>query len=350
MTQDFKINNFDLLRIFAATQVLFNHSYKHLHIPYPIWYNVIASFPGVTMFFVMSGFLISASLERNPDLKNYFTNRALRIYPALWFVVLLSIATIWIAADISFINRETIPWMICQFIGFIYTPAFLSHYGFGSYNGSLWTIPLELQFYLVLPIIYYFSTLITSNSRQKTIILTIVFTIFCLLAYYILEHYTRINLKLETKFQKILRYTFIPHIYMFLAGVVLQRIKAYNSVFIYGKGILWILSYLLFCYFVPASNLTVIIRNLFLAVTLISVAYSLPGVAHKLLRGNDISYGVYIYHGLVLSVLVHMGLTGNSYYVFLILIITYILSFLSWRFIEKPFLGRKRKTIHAVAL
>ena len=84
MEKGFRVNNFDLLRIFAATEVLLLHSFTHLKLPFPVWFKVLANFPGVPMFFVMSGFLISASYERNGELKNYFRNRILRIYPALW--------------------------------------------------------------------------------------------------------------------------------------------------------------------------------------------------------------------------------------------------------------------------
>src|SRR4051794_31062121 len=90
----FRNNNFDLLRLFAATEVLFSHSYWHFEMPDPIWLTYLHNFPGIPIFFVISGFLISASYERKSDLKNYVRNRALRIYPALWFCIILTVLVI----------------------------------------------------------------------------------------------------------------------------------------------------------------------------------------------------------------------------------------------------------------
>ena len=86
-----------------------------------------------------------------------------------------------------------------------------------------------------------------------------------------------------------------------------------------------------------------------LSVTTISIAYTAPGFANKLLRGNDISYGIYIYHGLILGVIVQLKLLGNSNYIILILVLAVILAVLSWQFVEKPFIKKKKKTIHVIS-
>ena len=112
MTKEFKINNFDLLRLFAALEVVLLHSYPHLNLPYPAFFNVILNFPGVTMFFVMSGFLISASLERNNDLRVYFKNRAFRIFPALWACIILTVIVIAACTKRACTRPGSAPWMI----------------------------------------------------------------------------------------------------------------------------------------------------------------------------------------------------------------------------------------------
>lgn len=343
---ELKNNNFDLLRLFAASQVMIFHSLSHLHLPVPGWLYWLDNFSGVPMFFVMSGFLISASLERNFNLKNYFRNRALRIYPALWFCIILTIVIILIFTKISFINNQSIPWFLSQIIGIIYTPNFLLNYGFGSYNGSLWTIPIELQFYIVLPIVYFLLTILIKKENLKTVLIFLVFILFLVISYCIDIYYPILDI--ETKFHKILRYSFVPHIYLFFLGVFLQRVKAFRSKILFGKGLLWVLAYLLFCILVPSSELITFLRSLFLGLTTISLAYTFPGIAFKLLKGNDISYGVYIYHGMVLGLFVEFKLTGDPLYIFIIFFITIFLSFLSWILIEKPMLSRKKLSIHKI--
>ena len=56
-----------------------------LGVPLVVWYERRWN------IFAISGFLISASFERSHNLANYFRNRFLRIFPALWCVVLLTV-------------------------------------------------------------------------------------------------------------------------------------------------------------------------------------------------------------------------------------------------------------------
>ncbi|PJJ80295.1 acyltransferase family protein [Mucilaginibacter auburnensis] len=347
MNGEFKVNNFDLLRIFAATEVLFIHSLSHFGIKLPLWLDILSNFSGVPMFFVISGFLISAAYERNSDLKIYFSNRAYRIFPALWVCLLVTIVVISVAAKISFINSQTIPWFIAQCVGLIYTPSFLENFGFGSYNGSLWTIPIELQFYLVLPAAYWAINKVTSSEKKKTVAVIVLAIVFTIIAYLVARYYTVTDFSLETRTQKLLRYSFVPHVFLFFVGNVLQRAKVYQSNLIYNKGLYWAAIYLAFCYIFPGSVLKDVLSKILLGVCTISLAYSMPKLSAKVLRGNDISYGVYIYHGLIIGVLVHlkfMTITG----VMIVFAGAYVLGYLSWIAVEHPILKFKKRSIRRV--
>ena len=70
--------------------------------------------------------------------------------------------------------QNLIIWIISQVTIFqFYNPFWLREYGVGVLNGSLWTIPVEMQFYFLIPFIYLFS--------KKQIIFLIILTIFILL-------------------------------------------------------------------------------------------------------------------------------------------------------------------------
>ena len=57
--KEFKVNNFDLLRLLAATEVIFDHYYQHLKLPIShTALKILYLFPGVPVFFVISGYLI----------------------------------------------------------------------------------------------------------------------------------------------------------------------------------------------------------------------------------------------------------------------------------------------------
>ena len=84
---------------------------------------------------------------------------------------------------------------------------------------------------------------------------------------------------------------------------------------------------------------------LLLAVTALSVAYSAPTLSHNVLRGNDVSYGVYIYHGLLINVFIELGLVGRGLYVGFIACCACAVAYLSWIGVERPFLRRKKQTL-----
>ena len=338
--KEFKVNNFDLLRLLAATQVILDHYFQHLNIKLSDFSKeILYLFPGVPVFFVISGYLISASYERNNKLSIYLKNRLLRILPGLWGCIFITIIVISLTG-VSFINKQTISWLPCQLIGIIYTPAFLANYGFGSYNGSLWTIPIELQFYILLPLCY---RLIPKTKAQ--------YGFYALLLIFIILNVVYGLNNLSPLISKLLRYSFIPHFYLFLLGIILQRLQLFKSKFIYNKALYWISVYLVFSLLLPQFIHPVfflVLKNILLAFCIISMAYTLPTIALKLLRTNDISYGIYIYHGLILTVMVQLKLVAYEN-LYLIIGITYVIAWLSWICIEKPFIKRKEKTIRATS-
>jgi len=343
MENKFKINNFDLLRIFAASQVLVGHTVFHLHISAPPWLiKLIYAFPGVPIFFVISGFLISGSYERSADLKSYSRNRILRIYPGLWCCVL---ATILVATlcGFSFANSQAPLWIISQFVGAIYTPGFLKNFGFGSYNGALWTIPIELQFYFLLPALYW---LTRKGTKDQTSCFWLVWFAFVGIGFTTSLMFPPLeNPGTQPTLQKLIGYSFFPHFFLFISGVLLQRLKAYESKWIAGKGGYWLAAYLAFHYVVPTAPVTYVPATLLLGIVTVSMAYTMPSISQKILRGNDISYGVYIYHGLLINIFVEMGLTGRAEYFLLLAGCTYLAGYVSWIAVERPFLRKKKQTI-----
>ncbi|MBC8127898.1 MAG: acyltransferase, partial [Gloeobacteraceae cyanobacterium ES-bin-144] len=122
-------NNFDLIRLVAAGQVVLSHAIGHTGLRGTLteWqrqiFDLFVWLPGVPIFFVISGFLISRSFERNQaDLAGYFWNRSLRIFPALWVCLAVTLVLLglfgflplqfltsptfgaWLAGQVSFLH------------------------------------------------------------------------------------------------------------------------------------------------------------------------------------------------------------------------------------------------------
>ena len=81
--QGHRANNFDALRLVGALTVMFAHAYALMARPEDI--PIVLGYPlqtlGVVIFFVISGYLITASFDRNRNPVTYLLARSLRIVP-----------------------------------------------------------------------------------------------------------------------------------------------------------------------------------------------------------------------------------------------------------------------------
>jgi peptidoglycan/LPS O-acetylase OafA/YrhL len=79
-----------------------------------------------------------------------------------------------------------------------------------------------------------------------------------------------------------------------------------------------------------------------MAPLVIRLAYTVPWLAQRLLSGNDISYGVYIYHMPLINLTMWFGLSGNWLGGAIALASCVILAMFSWFLVERPALASKR--------
>jgi peptidoglycan/LPS O-acetylase OafA/YrhL len=333
--------NFGLLRILVAVLVMFNHVTLYLHLDKQ-FSRLIGFFPGVPMFFVISGFLVSRSYERATSLWRYARNRLLRIFPALWVCVLLTVpVATWFGHD--FLHLRGLAWLVAQLCGAIYTPGFLNGFGFGSYNGSLWTIPVVLQFYVLLPVVYF----VLSRCGDLTRGLVALWGLSLVVALIVRPRTLNIDGQPDPLTAwKLLRYSFVPHFYLFLFGVLLRRFQVHESALIRGKAAIWLAAYVAVMYVLPDSDVKYVLHPLGLGLVVLSAACTGPDLARLVFRGNDLSYGVYVYHGLVINVFVELGLVGSPVDAWLVVGVTFILALVSWKLVERPFLRKKSQSIH----
>lgn len=153
-------NNFNLIRLLAAWLVIHGHAWAITGSSggdFLTWLTRFKFAGGVAvdMFFVISGFLIAASLERN-SARAYLAGRALRILPALLVCVAASVFVlgplVTTAADYW---RHPETWRYLWMNGSLWSNAYFLPGVFEgnpnrAVNGSLWTLPIEARLYVAL--------------------------------------------------------------------------------------------------------------------------------------------------------------------------------------------------------
>jgi len=334
----YRENNFDLIRLVAAFQVVIVHSAEHLSLDIP-FLGIISLFPGVPIFFVISGYLISASYERSMCISEYWKNRVLRIFPGLWFCLLISIVSVFgfLSIDPSF---DFWLWLVAQltFVQF-YNPDFLRGYGVGVLNGSLWTITVELQFYLSLPIFYW----ILRKCQYKNYVFLLIWIPLIFYGQFFNEY------KGTSIYFKVIGITVFPYLYLFLLGVYIQRNKWIEKILV-KKFFYLLVIYLSLstifnkCGLIVEGNQINIVSAMFLGLLTISAAYSSTSTLSKILKGNDISYGLYIYHMIFINMAVEYGFE-NFISFFAVIFCSILMSCLSWLYVEKPSLKLKKHSL-----
>lgn len=160
-------NNFHAVRLVAAGAVFLSHCFAlAAGGPSP---EPLKAYTGYTLgtiavhvFFVASGYLVTGSLLVRAGLREFLLARALRIYPALWCSLALTV----LACGLGFSElsaaeffRSPGTWrFLARNAGAVLNMSFELPGVFASnpypkaVNGSLWTLPIEARLYLALSV------------------------------------------------------------------------------------------------------------------------------------------------------------------------------------------------------
>jgi peptidoglycan/LPS O-acetylase OafA/YrhL len=149
--------NLDCLRAVAVTLVLIDHIGASVGVSswgyMPLGYMGVF---GVYLFFVHTSLVLMWSLERQPHVLNFYIRRAFRIYPLA--LAAMAVALVFQQPLISpfglFTEHYvrpwlTIPWNLALMQNLATQPNVMA---------VMWSLPLEVQMYLVLPMLYFFAS------------------------------------------------------------------------------------------------------------------------------------------------------------------------------------------------
>lgn len=334
-------NNFDLLRVLLAITVVFCHCFSLKGLDWePIGSYSHYGFGGVLAvygFLVISGFLVTRSLQER-SVGDYVFARIARVVPGL---ALISVVEVFVIG-LAFTKERT--WIFVSYVGLRHlwnmTVFSMDAQLYGVFpdtsppwmmNGSLWTIPIECSFYIILPII-----MVLFGVRRAVVPLFFVSMLAWPAAKYLGLSYTVPGLSL---FTGVHAFPFIDFASYFLAGsaawVMRERVP-----FSFGLVAISLIG----LYAGAAADLTDPCLKLFLPYIVLYFSMT-GGVGTRLKRAvGDLSYGIYLFgYPVTLSVIaVANGLSVYSTFA-VAMAITLGCAWLSWHFVEQPCLRLKTR-------
>ncbi len=323
-------NNFDIVRLFLAGMVVLVHSYdlSGEAALAPIR-AVISSRLAVECFFVISGFLIFASYERCTTLADYYANRAWRILPAYWlsttFCLLIALfhssfhVGEFLAANLTFLN----------FLHPYILGVFDHNPGNNAMNGALWTIKIEVMFYVAVPMLVW----LCRRLHREAVLCTCFAA--SLLYHWLFRHHASLLVQLPGQLS------------FFMVGALI-----YYHLPVFKRRKLWALAVAILLFAAQAYTGWFALRPAAVGVFTLAACFFLPHVEGPS-RWGDFSYGTYILHYPIVQLVVEAGLfhahpLGG---LVLTLLLVAIAALLSWRFIEKPsLLHAKNRKVRQAAL
>lgn len=356
--------NLNGLRFIAALMVLICHIElfkKYFHLNNFRENTRFLGFLGVDLFFVLSGFLITFLLIKEKEFfgkinfKNFYLRRILRIWPLYYLIVLLSLFVL-PNFNVFFINGdffrfeskiETVK-IILLFI--LILPNVLYLIKPVTFSVQTWSIGVEEQFYLIWPLFV-----------QKFKNFKILF-ILIILVYWIVYWLLKCNLFDNINYIELIRsfYTLFKMDVLSVGalGAVLYNEKNKICVFI-NSNYVFIISIIILCLmYLILPNEIKFLRIFYAFLFLILILNLISNQHLKNLFENKIfnhlgkiSYGIYMYHqilivlviNIVLKCFKNIGLLENIIIYSFSIILTLLFSHFSYVYFETPLLNFKNK-------
>lgn len=331
-------NNFGLLRLAFATLVIVSHSYELVdgnrsREPLTLVFGTLSIAEiAVAGFFLVSGYLIAQSYDASPSTLSYLFKRCLRIYPGFVAASLFCMVVVGPLAGGNLATVSLTDWMnngirmLAQKVPTL-KDAFTGQ-NYPSLNGSMWTIPYEFRCYLTLPLLACFGPL-----NRKVALSAAVATWIAALA--TSPEWPRLPFEGALgNFHEGMRLTAL-----FLTGTCYFL---YRDRIVYMSSLAGLAAICLAVGLLGQSTASLSVA--LLGGYLIFWLAFLPGTPtlNRINSKTDLSYGIYLYAWPVQMLLIrYVGGISPERIILFTTIIAGLLAYISWTFVERPFLSWK---------
>jgi len=326
-----RLNNFDVLRLLFASMVVLAHCHDLSMEPLLSWVpRIVNSRLAVEGFFAMSGCLIVASYDRSSSLASYLGKRARRIIPAYMVALIVALFLGMTLTTLTLsefcLSPKTWEYILAHLVLATHLqptlPGLFSHNPFqSSVNGALWTIKIEVLFYVCVPAI-------VALCRKLGTLQTLG-VLFCASSIYrtVCDHFHWDNLAVQLPGQ--------------LSFFVMGALVYYYFPFFKKHG-RWMWSAAACGYFAYFATGFVGFRAVGLSLMVMCVAFLMPHFEGPTKYG-DFSYGAYVLHCPIIQTLIALGVfhAHPLLAVVLVVVLVAFVSIASWNLVEKPFLNMR---------
>lgn len=290
-------NCFDIIRLFCTFTVFFGHFLTHFAVDSNLMYHIAYFIRGVPMFFFLSGLFIARSLERYST-KEYLKRRAIRIFPELWVCVLANLVIILFSMDGGYTAKDIMVYIGTQMTVFqFYTGEWLREYGVGVPNGALWTITVDIQFYIL-------AIFLGKWMKEKKIGTWSIVILLLMILDIALERGKELYPEIV---YKLLQCSIIPFLWIFLFGMCLYYNRNYLIPITMKISWISITAYLIWQYVVPDTIVRVFdgVRYNIITTSLMVTMFTGIGFLFKKRMIHDYSYSFYLYHMVVINYIIN---------------------------------------------
>lgn len=334
-------NNFGALRLYLATTVFLYHIFALSQNEHLWALSGLDPEFAVRGFFVVSGYLIAGSAMRARTVGDYWRNRALRILPAYWAALILGVllaavsvqpldlSKLWSGATARYLVANLI---FLNFLAPDIPPAFAQN-AYHAINGSLWTIKIEVGFYVIAPL------LVRLFSWRRPLLWLVI--IYCASVAYLVSLEQLYVLTGKDSFLFLARQ--LPgQMSYFAVGMAWHLVTNRNQanlarIFFAGSALFLVARYV--------SPVSPWLTPMAIGAMILSLAYW-PCRLSRLEDFGDLSYGVYVYHFPVLQTMIAFGIFASTSSAIggavLAVGAVFILAAMSWFWLERPLLNTKR--------
>jgi peptidoglycan/LPS O-acetylase OafA/YrhL len=334
-------NNFDLLRLIFASIVCVVHAQQLSGMgELTLITQFLSSTVAVKAFFVVSGYLIFMSFDRSSSLWAYAQKRARRIYPAYFTVIALCSIGLVLVSERSFVDFFSAAWLKYVAVNLFFLsflkqdlPGVFETNNLQAVNGALWTLKIEVMFYLSVPLFaFLFKRFGQMRSLVSFYMLSLAYAFIC----------KELALTSGRSLYEELGRQLPGQLCYFLAGsfYYLHSIQLKPHMVKLAMGSLAVLS---IHYYYPLA----VLEPFAIATIVIFAAIYRP--IGNIGKYGDFSYGVYILHFPIIQVLIQLGVLKNTPWLFLLsaLCLTGFGAVVMWHLVEKRFLSRTSHYVFA---